>query len=79
MIILLVWIGYDDCGIGLLDPQFPALKRRQTLTDWQRFEKVGSFHRPGLAKGEFMGLFVQCDVCKLIVMHRSFYDHSCEP
>ncbi|KAF8327321.1 hypothetical protein F5887DRAFT_924840 [Amanita rubescens] len=63
---------------GLLDPPFPALKRRRTLTDWRRFEKVGSFHRPGLAEGEFLGLFVQCDVCKLIVMHRLFYEHTYE-
>ncbi|KAF8340244.1 hypothetical protein F5887DRAFT_1077042 [Amanita rubescens] len=41
---------------GLLDPPFPALKRRRTLTDWRRFEKVGSFHRPGLAEEEFLGL-----------------------
>ncbi|KAF8329621.1 hypothetical protein F5887DRAFT_923743 [Amanita rubescens] len=61
---------------SLLNPPFPALKRRRTLTDWRRFPKVGSFHRPGLAEEEFLGLFVQCDVCKLIVVHRSFYNHS---
>jgi hypothetical protein len=74
-----MWIYYGNCGIGLLDPPFPALKRYRKLTDWRRFEKVGSFDRPGLAEEEFLGLFVQCDVCKLIVMHRSFYEHSCEP
>ena len=82
MIILVPWIdSHNDCGIGLLDPPFPAaaLKRRRTLTDWRKFEKLGSLYRPGLTEEEFLGLFAQCNACKLITMHRLFYEHACEP
>jgi len=33
--------------------------------------------RPGLSELEFFGLFVKCDVCKLVTARQAFFSHHC--
>lgn len=46
-------------------------------TDWRKVNKLDSFDRPGLREVEFFGLFVKCDVCKLVMTRQVFPNHYC--
>jgi hypothetical protein len=46
-------------------------------TDWRRIVKLDCMDRPGLSKLEFFGLFVKCDVCKLVTTRQAFSCHHC--
>jgi len=48
-------------------------------TDWRNFTKLDSMEEPGLTEVDFVGLFVQCDRCKLIMTRQVFIEleHQC--
>lgn len=46
-------------------------------TDWRKVVKLDCLDRPGLKEVEFLDLFVQCDVCKLITTRQVFEYHYC--
>jgi hypothetical protein len=46
-------------------------------TDWRKVVKLDCFDRPGLREVEFFGLFVKCDVCKLVMTRQVFPNHYC--
>ena len=48
-------------------------------TDWRKLVKLETFDRPGLTEVEFFGLFVKCEVCKLIMARQVFTYHHCSP
>ena len=47
------------------------------VTDWRKIVKVDCMDRPGLSELEFFGLFVKCDVCKLVMARQVFCHHYC--
>ena len=49
------------------------------ITDWCKIVKLDCLDRPGLRAKEFYGLFVQCDVCEIVMTHQVFSKHHCRP
>jgi hypothetical protein len=46
-------------------------------TNWQKIVKLDHLDQPGLSKLEFFGLFVKCNVCKLVMACQVFSYHYC--
>ena len=48
-------------------------------TDWQKIIRLDRLEQPGLSEKEFFGLFMKCEVCRLVVAHQVFHYHDCSP
>ena len=48
-------------------------------TDWCKIMKLDSMDRQGLKRKDFLGLFMECEVCEYIVAYQVFSLHHCRP